>query len=146
MESFEPMVTNLCPGQEMLYKINQRGIIKNGTRQSYGFCALYFRVIGRNIHTKHGVFEPMVTKLCFGKEMLYKINQRGIMKKGTKQSYGSCALHFESLPETCIPSMESFEPSVTKLCSGQEMLYKINQRGKVKKRNKVELRFLCTAL
>jgi len=35
----------------------------------------------------------------------------------------------ESLPETCIPSMESFEPMVTKLCSGQEMLYKINQRG-----------------
>jgi len=26
------------------------------------------------------------------------------------------------------------------------MLYKINQRGIIKKRNKVELRFLCTAL
>jgi len=43
--------------------------------------------------------------------------------------------------------MESFEPMVTKLCSGQEMLYKINQRGIIQKRNKVELRrFLCTAL
>ena len=28
MESFEPMVTNVCSGQEMLYKINQRGIIQ----------------------------------------------------------------------------------------------------------------------
>ena len=26
------------------------------------------------------------------------------------------------------------------------MLYKINQKGIIKKRNKVELRFLCTAL
>jgi len=35
---------------------------------------------------------------------------------------------------------------VTKLCSGQKMLYKINQRGFIHKRNKVELRFLSTAL
>jgi len=42
--------------------------------------------------------------------------------------------------------MESFEPIVTKLCSGQKMLYKINQRGIIQKRNKVELQFLCTAL
>jgi len=35
---------------------------------------------------------------------------------------------------------------LVKLCSRQEMLYKINQRGIIKKRNKVELRFLCTAL
>ena len=42
--------------------------------------------------------------------------------------------------------MESFEPMVTKLCSGQEILYKINQRRIIQKRNKVELRFLCTAL
>jgi len=34
---------------------------------------------------------------------------------------------------------------VRKLCSGQEMLYKINQRGIIQKRNKVELRFLCIA-
>jgi len=88
----------------------------------------------------------MVTKLCSGQEMLYKTNQRVIIKKGTRYSYGFCALHFESLPETCIPSMESFEHMVTKLCSGQDMLYKINQKGIIKKRNKVELRFLCTAL
>jgi len=35
---------------------------------------------------------------------------------------------------------------MTKLRSGQKMLYKINQRGIIKNRNKVELRFLCTAL
>jgi len=35
---------------------------------------------------------------------------------------------------------------VTKLCSGQEMLYKINQRGIIKKQNKVKLRFLCNEL
>ena len=35
---------------------------------------------------------------------------------------------------------------MTKLCSGQEMIYKINQRGIIQKQNKVELRFLCTAL
>ena len=35
---------------------------------------------------------------------------------------------------------------VTKLCSGQEMLYKINQRGKIQNRNKIVVRFLCTAL
>jgi len=29
---------------------------------------------------------------------------------------------------------------------GQEMLYKINQSGIIKKQNKVELRFVCTAL
>jgi len=35
---------------------------------------------------------------------------------------------------------------VTKLCSGQEMLYKINQREIIQNRNKIELRFLCIAL
>jgi len=35
---------------------------------------------------------------------------------------------------------------MTKLLSGQEMLYKINQRGIIQIRNKVELRFLCTVL
>jgi len=35
---------------------------------------------------------------------------------------------------------------VTKLCFGQEILYKINQRGQIQKQNKVEIRFLCTAL
>ena len=40
-------------------------------------------------------------------------------KSGTKKSYGSCALHFKSLPKTCIPSSESFGPMVTKLRSRQ---------------------------
>ena len=45
------------------------------------------------------------------------------------KSYSSCALHFKSLPETCIPSMESFERMVIKLCSGQQMLYKNQTKG-----------------
>jgi len=57
------MVTKLCSGQEMLYKINQRGIIKNRTRYSYGFCALHFRVIARNMHTKHGVIRTFGDKV-----------------------------------------------------------------------------------
>jgi len=40
----------------------------------------------------------------------------------------------------------SFESMVTKLCSGQEMLYTINQREIIQKRKKVELRFLNTVL
>jgi len=28
-------------------------------------------------------------------------------------------MHFESLQEACIPSLESFGPMMTKLCSGQ---------------------------
>jgi len=88
----------------------------------------------------------MVTKLCSGQEILKKINQRGIIQKRNKVELRFFALHLKSLPETCIPSMESFEPMVTKSWSGQEMLYKINQRGIIQKRNKVELRFLCTAL
>jgi len=34
---------------------------------------------------------------------------------------------------------------MTKVCSGQEILYKINQRGLIKKMNNVELRFVCTS-
>ena len=41
------------------------------------------------------LFEPMVRKLCSGQEML------------------------KSLPEACIPSLESFGPMMTKLRSGQ---------------------------
>jgi len=72
-----------------------------------------------------------MTKLRSGQEMLYKINQRVIIKKRNKVE-----LRF-SLPETCIPSMESSEPMVRKLCAGQEMLYKIkgeyikNGKGRV---------------
>jgi len=35
------------------------------------------------------------------------------------ESNGSCALHFASVPEACIQSLESFGPMMTKLCSGQ---------------------------
>jgi len=44
-----------------------------------------------------------------------------------------------------IPRLESFEPVVTKVRSGQGMHYKIKQRGIIQNRNKVELKFLCTA-
>jgi len=88
----------------------------------------------------------MVTKLCSGQEMLYKINQRGIIKKQNKVELRFLCNALRVVARTCIPSMESFEPMVTKLCSGQEMLYQINQREIIQKRNNVELRFLCTAL
>jgi len=38
-------------------------------------------------------------------------------------------LYLESLPETCIPRLESFEPMVMKLHSGQKMLYKNQSKG-----------------
>jgi len=80
-------------------------------------------------------FEPMVRKLGSGHEMFYKMVELRF-----------CAMHFESLPEACIPSLESFGPMIAMLRTGQEMLYTINQRGIIKKRNRVELRYLCTAL
>jgi len=70
---------------------------------------------------------------------------RALIMTTIRQSYDYCAQPFESLQETCIPSLESFELMVTMLRSGQEMLYK-NQRGLIKKQNRVELPFLCTAL
>jgi len=42
-------------------------------------------------------------------------------KNGTRKCNGSYTLHFESLPETWILGLESFEPVVTKLNSVQEM-------------------------
>jgi len=111
------MVTKLCSGQDMLYKINQRGIIQKQNK-SYGSCALHFASLPETCIPSIKSFEPLVTKLCSGQEMFYKINQRGIIKKQNK-SYSSCALHFASLPETCIPSLESFGPMMTKLRSGQ---------------------------
>ena len=53
--------------------------------------------------------------------------------------------YFESLQETCIVSLKSFEPMVTKLCSGQEMLYKSNQRGIIKKQGRVMVLVHCTS-
>jgi len=88
----------------------------------------------------------MVTKLCSGQEMLYKINRRRIIKKWNKIKLRFLCTALRVIDKTCIPNMEPFEPMVTKLCFGQEMLYKINQRDLNQKRKKVELRFLCTAL
>jgi len=58
-----------------------------------------------------------MTKLRYGQEMLlvYKINQRGIIKKRNTVELRFCALHFKSLPEAFIPS----GPMMTKLRSGQ---------------------------
>jgi len=61
----------------------------------------------------------------FRRAYIYSLEKIIIWSPG----YGSCALHLESLPETCIPSDESFEPTVTKLCSGQVMLYKNQSKG-----------------
>jgi len=98
----------------------------------------------------------MVTKLLSGQEMLYNINQRGI-----RSSYGSCALHFESLREACMPSLESFGPMMTKLRSGQgkqddaaaddeaaadQSKHYMSHSQATHKRNKVDVWFLCTAL
>jgi len=59
------------------------------------FLCTALRVAARNMHTQFGPFEPMV------KEMLcnIKIDQREMEKL---------------LPETCIPSLELFIPTVTK--------------------------------
>jgi len=62
----------------------------------------------------------MMTKLCSGKETLYKTQSKGNNSKRNNVELSSCALHFKPLPETCIPSLESFGPMMTKLCSGQE--------------------------
>ena len=53
--------------------------------------------------------------------MLYKNNQRGIIKKRNYEENGYCALYFESLPETCIPSYKSFGHRVTKLVPAKEI-------------------------
>ena len=69
----------------------------------------------------------MVTKLCCRQKMPYKIKGE-LIKNGTRKSYCSRALLCLSLIEACIPSLESFEPKVTKLHSGQEIHLKV-QRG-----------------
>jgi len=65
------MVTKLCSRKEMLYK-NQRGIIQKRNKIALRFLCTALQVIARNMHTKYGPFEPIVTKLCSGQEMLYK--------------------------------------------------------------------------
>jgi len=54
MESFEPMVTKLCSGQEILYKY-QKGLIKKRNKAEIQFLCTALRVIARNMHTKHGI-------------------------------------------------------------------------------------------
>jgi len=129
MESFEPIVTQLCSGQEMVYKINQKEIIKNETRQNYGSCALHFQSLPETCMLTLESFESMLTQLRSGQELLYKNHSKGNNSKTERWSYGSCALHFELLPEACIISLESFGPMMTKLCLGQGMLCKNQSKG-----------------
>jgi len=63
MESFKPMVTKLCSGQEMLYKINQRGIIKKRNEVELQFLYTALRVIAGNMHTKYGVIRTYGDKV-----------------------------------------------------------------------------------
>ena len=63
MESFEPMVTKLCSGQEMLFKINQRGIIQKWNKVELQFLCTALRVIARNMHTKYGVIRTYGDKV-----------------------------------------------------------------------------------
>ena len=84
---------------------------------------------------------------CYAQDKKCFLKNKGVQfKNGTRLSYGSCALHFRSLQETCTPSLKSFESMVTNLHSGQEMVYKNQSKGNNSKRNKVELKLLCTAL
>jgi len=63
MESFEHMVTKLCSGQEMLYKINQRGIIQKQNNAELRFLCTALRVIARNMYTKYGVIRTYGDKV-----------------------------------------------------------------------------------
>jgi len=66
MESFEPMVRKLCSGQEMLHKINQRGIIKTeqGRVTVLVHCTLsHCQTPAYQVWT---LFGPMMTKLRSG--------------------------------------------------------------------------------
>jgi len=59
------MVTKLCSGQEMLYKINQRGIIKKRNNVELWFLCIALNVIARNMHTKYGVIRTYGDKVMF---------------------------------------------------------------------------------
>jgi len=63
MESFELMVTKLRFGQEMLYNINQRGIVKNPNKIELGFLCTALQVIASNMHTKYGVIQTYGDKV-----------------------------------------------------------------------------------
>ena len=57
------MVTKLCTGQEMLYKINQRGIIQKRNKVELWFLCTALRVVARNMHTKYGVIQTYGDKV-----------------------------------------------------------------------------------
>jgi len=57
------MVTKLYTGQEMLYKINQRGIIKKRNKVELWFLCTALRVVARNMHTKYGVIQTYGDKV-----------------------------------------------------------------------------------
>jgi len=56
------MVTKLCSGQEMLYKINQRGIIRQ-RRVELRFLYTALRIISRNMHTKYKIIRAYIDKV-----------------------------------------------------------------------------------
>jgi len=78
----------------MLYKIKYRWIMWKMNKVELWFLYTALRVIARNMHNKFGVIRTYDNKVCSGLEMLYKINQRGIILKRNKVDYGSCAMHF----------------------------------------------------
>ena len=68
------MMTKLRSGQKMLYKINQRGIIKNRNKVELRFLCTALRVIARNMHTKFGVIWTYDDKVTLRKK---KAGRRG---------------------------------------------------------------------
>ena len=99
-------------------KINQRRILLKNDRKSF------MKLI---VHTKFGViwtYHMLIDNVTLRTRNAFKKTKDFNSKNGTRFSYGSCALPSQSLQEICIPSLKSFEPIVTKLCSGQDMLYK----------------------
>jgi len=61
------MVTKLCFGQKMLYKINQRGIIQKLMKVKLWFLCTEPRVIARNMYTKYGVIQTYGDKVMLRK-------------------------------------------------------------------------------
>jgi len=57
------MVTKLCSGQEMLYKIDKREIIQKPNKEELRCLCTALRVIARNMHTKHGVIRTYGAKV-----------------------------------------------------------------------------------
>ena len=87
----------------------------------------------------------MVTMLRSGQTCSLK-SKVVSFEKGTRQSNASCALYFESLPETCIPSWESFEPMMTKYAQDKICSIKLNQRKELKmEQDRVTVIVLCTS-